>query len=38
VAQQKVDIHIEEADGYRILKRAGDLDVYTVGSVRDVLG
>jgi len=38
VAQQKVDIQIEDAEGYRILKPAGDLDVYTVGSLRDVLG
>jgi anti-sigma B factor antagonist len=38
VAQQKVDIDIEDADGYRILRPQGDLDVYTVGSLRDALG
>jgi anti-sigma B factor antagonist len=38
VAQQKVEIQIEEADGYRVLRPSGDLDVYTVGSLRDALG
>jgi anti-sigma B factor antagonist len=27
-----------EAGGYRVLKPTGDLDVYTVGSLRDALG
>jgi anti-sigma B factor antagonist len=38
VAQQKVDIEITDEEGYRVLKPAGDLDVYTVGSLRDALG
>ena len=38
MAQQKVEIQIEEADGYRVLRPSGDLDVYTVGSLRDALG
>jgi anti-sigma B factor antagonist len=38
LAQQKVEIEIEDAGDYRILRPAGDLDVYTVGSLRDALG
>jgi anti-sigma B factor antagonist len=38
VAQQKVEIEIEDEDGYRVLRPSGDLDVYTVGSLRDALG
>ncbi len=38
MAQQKVEIQIEDADGYRVLRPSGDLDVYTVGSLRDALG
>jgi anti-sigma B factor antagonist len=38
VAQQKVEIGIEDAEGYKILRPSGDLDVYTVGSLRDALG
>jgi anti-sigma B factor antagonist len=38
VAQQKVDIEITDAGDYRILKPTGDLDVYTVGSLRDAIG
>ena len=38
MAQQKVEIEIEDAGGYHLLKPAGDLDVYTVGSLRDALG
>jgi anti-sigma B factor antagonist len=38
VAQQKVEIEILDGDGYRILKPSGDLDVYTVGSLRDAIG
>jgi len=37
MAQQKIDIDITSADGFRILKPAGDLDVYTVGSLRDAI-
>lgn len=38
MAQQRVDIEISDGDGYRVLRPAGDLDVYTVGSLRDALG
>ena len=38
MAQQKVEIGIEDAEGYKILRPSGDLDVYTVGSLRDALG
>ena len=38
MAQQKVEIDLEDAEGYRILRPRGDLDVYTVGSLRDALG
>ena len=38
MAQQKVDIEIKEAGDYTVLTPDGDLDVYTVGSLRDALG
>ena len=38
MAQQKVEIEITDSEGYRILKPTGDLDVYTVGSLRDAIG
>jgi anti-sigma B factor antagonist len=38
VAQQKVEIEITDAGDYRVIKPDGDLDVYTVGSLRDVIG
>jgi anti-sigma B factor antagonist len=38
VAQQKVEIEITDAGEYRVLKPTGDLDVYTVGSLRDAIG
>jgi anti-sigma B factor antagonist len=38
VAQQKVDIAIEDAQGFKVLRPSGDLDVYTVGSLRDAIG
>jgi anti-sigma B factor antagonist len=38
VAQQKVEIELEDGGDYRILRPRGDLDVYTVGSLRDALG
>jgi anti-sigma B factor antagonist len=38
VAQQKVDIAIEDEGDYKVLRPQGDLDVYTVGSLRDALG
>ena len=38
MAQQKVDIAIEDADEFKVLRPTGDLDVYTVGSLRDAIG
>jgi anti-sigma B factor antagonist len=38
VAQQKVEIEILDEGEYRVLRPQGDLDVYTVGSLRDALG
>ena len=37
MAQQKVEIEIEDAGDHQILRPSGDLDVYTVGSLRDAL-
>ena len=38
MAQQKIDIDITDADGYQVVRPEGDLDVYTVGSLRDAIG
>jgi anti-sigma B factor antagonist len=38
VAQQKVEIEITNAGKYQVLTPNGDLDVYTVGSLRDAIG
>lgn len=38
MAQQKVEIDIQDKDEYKVLVPVGDLDVYTVGSLRDALG
>jgi anti-sigma B factor antagonist len=38
VAQQKVEIDITDKDDYRVLKAMGDLDVYTVRTLRDAIG
>ena len=38
LAQQKVEIDIQDKGDYKILVPVGDLDVYTVGSLRDALG
>jgi anti-sigma B factor antagonist len=38
VAQQKVEIEISDVEDYRVLRPDGDLDVYTVGSLRDAIG
>ncbi|MGH9995562.1 MAG: STAS domain-containing protein [Nitrososphaeraceae archaeon] len=38
MAQQKVEIEITDQGDYRVLRPSGDLDVYTVGSLRDALG
>lgn len=38
MAQQKVEVQLGDGDGYRVLRPVGDLDVYTVGTLRDALG
>lgn len=38
MAQQKIDIDVSDQDGYQLIRPQGDLDVYTVGSLRDVIG
>jgi anti-sigma B factor antagonist len=38
LAQQKVEIDIQDKGDYKVLVPVGDLDVYTVGSLRDALG
>jgi anti-sigma B factor antagonist len=38
LAQQKIDIEVQDAEDYRVLRPSGDLDVYTVGSLRDAIG
>ena len=38
MAQQKVDIAVEDSGDYKVLRPSGDLDVYTVGSLRDAIG
>jgi anti-sigma B factor antagonist len=38
VAQSKIDIDISEQNGYKVVRPSGDLDVYTVGSLRDAIG
>ena len=38
MAQQKIAIEVSDQDQYKVLRPEGDLDVYTVGSLRDALG
>ena len=38
MAQQKIEIDVSDQDQYKVLRPEGDLDVYTVGSLRDALG
>jgi anti-sigma B factor antagonist len=38
VAQSKIDIDISDQNGYKVVRPSGDLDVYTVGSLRDAIG
>ena len=38
MAQQKVEIEVDNTGEYHVLRPTGDLDVYTVGSLRDALG
>ncbi len=38
MSQQKIDIEIRQQGEYQVLRPEGDLDVYTVGSLRDAIG
>ena len=38
MAQQKIAIEVSDQDQDKVLRPEGDLDVYTVGSLRDALG
>lgn len=38
MTQQKIEIDITDSDGLKVIKPEGDLDVYTVGSLRDAIG
>ncbi|HEX2195659.1 MAG TPA: STAS domain-containing protein [Actinomycetota bacterium] len=38
MSQQKIEIDVRSQGEYRVLRPEGDLDVYTVGSLRDAIG
>jgi anti-sigma B factor antagonist len=38
LSQQKIDIEVSSKQDYKVVKPTGDLDVYTVGSLRDAIG
>jgi anti-sigma B factor antagonist len=38
LSQQKIDIDISTEGDHRVIRPTGDLDVYTVGSLRDAIG
>ena len=38
MSQQKIEIDVRSQDDYKVLRPEGDLDVYTVGSLRDAIG
>ena len=38
MAQQKIDIDVIDKQGFKVITPSGDLDVYTVGSLRDAIG
>lgn len=38
MAQQKIDIDVIDKAGFKVIQPSGDLDVYTVGSLRDAIG
>ena len=38
MAQQKIEIDVSQQGDFKVLRPEGDLDVYTVGSLRDSLG
>lgn len=38
MAQSKIEIDVTAEGGYQVIRPSGDLDVYTVGSLRDAIG
>lgn len=38
MSQQKIEIDVRSGGDYQVLRPEGDLDVYTVGSLRDAIG
>ena len=38
MSQQKIEIDVRTQGEYQVLRPEGDLDVYTVGSLRDAIG
>lgn len=38
MSQQKIEIDVRSQGEYQVLRPEGDLDVYTVGSLRDAIG
>lgn len=38
MSQQKIEIDVRNQGEYQVLRPEGDLDVYTVGSLRDAIG
>ena len=38
MSQQKIEIDVRSQGDYQVLRPEGDLDVYTVGSLRDAIG
>lgn len=38
MSQQKIDIQVSSKEDFKVIKPTGDLDVYTVGSLRDAIG
>ena len=38
MAQQKIEIDVTDQQGYKVVRPEGDLDVYTVGTLRDAIG
>lgn len=38
MAQSKIEIDVTTESSYKVIRPSGDLDVYTVGSLRDAIG
>lgn len=38
MSQQKIDIEVVSQGDFKVIRLSGDLDVYTVGSLRDAIG